>query len=79
MKRILEEGQVNIIGERIKELREKKGYSQQQLSDKMELLAVYTCRGSISRIENGKRAVTDIEIDAISRVLDVSLDELFGR
>lgn len=31
MKRILEEGQVNIIGERIKELREKKGYSQQQL------------------------------------------------
>ena len=79
MKRILEEGQVNIIGERIKELREKKGYSQQQLSDKMELLAVYTCGGSISRIENGKRAVTDIEIDAISRVLDVSLDELFGR
>ena len=79
MKRILEEGQVNIIGERIKELREKKGYSQQQLSDKMELLAVYTCRGSISRIENGKRAVTDIEIDAISRLLDVSLDELFGR
>lgn len=79
MKRILEEGQVNIIGERIKELREKKGYSQQQLSDKMELLAVYTCRGSISRIENGKRAVTDIEIDAISKVLDVSLDELFGR
>ena len=79
MKRILEKGQVNIIGERIKMLREKKGYSQQQLSDKMELLAVYTCRGSISRIENGKRAVTDIEIDAISKVLDVSPNELFGR
>ena len=45
----------------------------------MELLAVYTCRGSISRIENGQRAVTDIEIDAISRVLHVSLDTLFGR
>ena len=79
MKRIIENGQVNIIGERIKEARERKGYSQQQLSDKMELLAVYTCRGSISRIETGKRAVTDIEIDAISKVLDVSLDFLFDR
>ena len=38
-----------------------------------------TCRGSISRIESGQRAITDIEIDAISRVLHVSLDTLFGR
>ena len=53
--------------------------SQKQLSEKLELEAVYTCRGSISRIENGKRAVTDIEIDAISKILNVSLDFLFGR
>ena len=51
----------------------------QELSEKLELMAVYTCRGSISRIENGKRAVTDIEIDAISKILNVSLDFLFGR
>jgi transcriptional regulator with XRE-family HTH domain len=42
-------------------------------------MAVYVCRGSVSRIENGARTVTDIEIDAISKVLNVSLDELFGR
>lgn len=53
--------------------------SQKELSEQMELMAVYTCRGSISRIENGKRAVTDIEIDAISKILRVSLDTLFGR
>ncbi len=79
MKRILDSKQVNIIGARIKAAREKANMSQQQLSEKLELLAVYTCRGSISRIENGKRAVTDIEIDAISKVLNVSLDELFSR
>ena len=79
MKRIIDGEQLNIIGERIKEARVKKGYSQQQLSDKLELMAVYTCRGSVSRIENGKRAVTDIEIDAISKVLDCSLDFLFDR
>ena len=79
MKRILDSDHQNIIGERIKQARCKAGMSQQQLSAKLELLAVYTCRGSISRIENGRRAVTDIEIDAISRVLGVSLDALFGR
>ncbi len=79
MKRIIDSEQLNIVGNKIKQAREQKGYSQKQLSEKLELLAVYTCRGSISRIENGKRAVTDIELDAISKVLDVSLDYLFGR
>ncbi|MBQ3603027.1 MAG: helix-turn-helix transcriptional regulator [Clostridia bacterium] len=79
MKRIIDNEQLNITGERIKEARIKANMSQKQLSEKMELLAVYTCRGSISRIENGKRAVTDIELEAISEVLNVSLDFLFGR
>ena len=64
MKRIIDGEQVNIIGPQIKAARMKAGMSQKQLSEKLELMAVYTCRGSISRIENGKRAVTDIEIDA---------------
>lgn len=79
MKRIIDSNLLNVTGKRIKEAREKKGYSQKQLSEKLELLAVYTCRGSISRIENGRRTVTDIELDAISKVLEVSLDFLFGR
>jgi len=79
MKRIIDSEQSNIIGLRVKEARLKAGLSQKQLSDRLELLAVYTCRGSISRIENGRRAITDIEIDAISKVLNVSLDFLFGR
>lgn len=79
MKRILDSEKLNIIGPRIKEARVNAGLSQKQLSEKLELIAVYTCRGSVSRIENGQRTVTDIEIDAISKVLNVSLDYLFGR
>lgn len=79
MKRIIENEQSNIIGKRIKQARINANLSQQQLSNKLELMAVYVCRGSISRIENGERAITDIEIDAISKVLKVSLDYLFGR
>ena len=77
--RIIERGPNNITGNRIKEARVKAGLSQEALSVKLELLAVYVCRGSVSRIENGERTVTDIEIDAISKVLNISLDELFGR
>ncbi len=79
MKRLIDTENVNIIGTRIREAREKSGMSQKQLSEKLELMAVYTCRGSISRIENGRRAVTDIEIDAISKILNVSLNYLFDR
>ena len=53
------------------------GYSQRQLSEKLELEAVYTCRGSVSRIESGVRAVTDIELAAIAKILGVSVDKLF--
>jgi len=79
MKRILDIEQTNIIGGRIREARRAAKLSQEQLSEKLELMAVYTCRGSISRIENGKRMVSDIEIDALSKVLGVSLNYLFSR
>ena len=69
----------NIVGERVKEARIRAGLSQEVLSIKLETLAVYVCRGSISRIENGERTVTDIEIDGISQILKVTLDYLFGR
>ena len=79
MARIIDGLKNNIIGERIKEIRIKNELSQKDLSEKLELKAIYVCRGSISRIESGERTVTDIEIDAISKVLNVSLDYLFGR
>ena len=57
----------------------KAGLSQKKLSERLETEAVYVCRGSVSRIESGERTVTDIEIDAISKVLGVAVDYLFNR
>ena len=62
MKRIIDTENINIIGPRIKEARVAAGMSQKELSEKLELMAVYTCRGSISRIENGKRAIAYNEV-----------------
>ena len=79
MARIIDGSKSNIIGERIKKSRQMAGFTQKQLSEKLEIEAVYVCRGSVSRIESGERTITDIEIDAISIILNVSLDYLFGR
>lgn len=80
MKRIIDNDMsVNITGGQIKKYRKKAGLSQRQLSEKLELDAVYTCRGSVSRIESGKRAVTDIELYAIAKVLGVSIEKLFEK
>ena len=80
MKRILDNNAVvNITGTQIKKYRKLAHLSQRQLSEKLELDAVYTCRGSISRIESGQRAVTDIELFAIAKVLGISVEMLFSK
>lgn len=51
--------------------------SQQELANKLELMAIYVCRGSVSRIEDKSRTVTDIELYGISKVLDVPINKLY--
>ena len=75
MARIIDTDNKNLIGNKVKLLRKKKHMSQQQLSDKLETLAIYICRGSISRIEDGSRTVTDIELYGLSQVLATPREE----
>ena len=67
----------NLTGEKIKQYRKERKMSQQQLSAKLETLAVYICRGSISRIEDGSRTVTDIELYGLSQILQVPIEKFF--
>lgn len=77
MPRIIESQNSNLVGKNIKTIRQRQKVSQKQLSGKLELHAVYICRGSISRVESGERTVTDIEIDGFCKVLNITLNELF--
>ena len=79
MARIIDGDKKNLIGGNLKRLRTKLKMSQQQLSNKLELLGVYVCRGSVSRIEDYSRTVTDIELFAISEVLGVDPGELYRK
>ena len=47
------------------------------LSERLETQAVYICRGSISRIEDKSRTVTDIELMGLAKVLGVKIQDLF--
>ena len=70
---------VNMVGDRVRELRLARKMSQQTLSNKLEMLAIYICRGSISRIEDKQRTVTDIELYGLAKVLNVSVEELYQK
>ena len=74
MARIIDGKNMNMIGSRLRTLRVERGWT---LSDKLEVLAIYICRGSVSRIEDKRRTVTDIELYGLSQVLGVPIESLF--
>lgn len=76
--RIIDSKDKNLIGDNVKRLRIEQKLSQQLLSNKLETVGVYICRGSISRIEDKSRTVTDIELYGLSQILGVSITELFS-
>ena len=77
MARIIDGDAQNMVGDKIRKLRMEQKMSQQTLSDRLETMAIYICRGSISRIEDKQRTVTDIELYGLAKVLGVSIEDLF--
>ena len=77
MARIIDGTQMNLIGDKLRTFRTQKGWSQQTVSNKLEMLAIYVCRGSISRIEDKQRTVTDIELYGLSQVFGVPVSDFF--
>lgn len=70
------DGLNNICGKKISELRKNMKISQRILADKLQLSGLDVDKNAIQRIECGKRFVTDIELVVISKIFDVSIDEL---
>ena len=64
------------IGGRIKESREDKKISQQLMVDRLKDLGISMSRETLSKIENGNRTVSAVELKAICSVLDVDVETL---
>lgn len=71
-------GSKNIIGNRVKEARSmhKPALTQENLAAKLDFMDIKLDRISISRIESGDRFVSDYEVVALAKALEVSLDWL---
>ncbi|ERI94188.1 DNA-binding helix-turn-helix protein [Clostridiales bacterium oral taxon 876 str. F0540] len=65
-----------IIGGRIKESREDKKISQQLMVDRLKDLGISMSRETLSKIENGNRTVSAVELKAICSVLDQDVEAL---
>ena len=71
-------GRGNISGEKVREARESAGLSQEQLAAKLQLDELNIPQKSISRIETGDRIITDFELIALAKALDVTVYYLLG-
>jgi transcriptional regulator with XRE-family HTH domain len=65
------------FGERVKELRERRGISQRELVEALERLGVPMHQPGIARIQKGTRKVSLEELFAIAAVFDVPPESLY--
>lgn len=77
MARIIDGEKMNMVGAQVRKFRKELKISQKTLSERLETEAVYICRGSISRIEDGTRTVSDIELYGLSKVLKKPMESFF--
>ncbi len=61
-----------IVGKRVRELRNKIGISQEELADIAELDRTY-----ITSVERGKRNISIVNVEKLAKALQVSLAEFF--
>lgn len=70
------DGRNNLCGKKVSAVRKKMEISQRELADMLQLAGLDVDKNAIQRIEAGKRFVTDIELSVISKVLNISVEEL---
>ena len=70
------DGRNNLCGQKIRELRLEKHWSQRQLAERLQLLGIDLDKNAIQRLEAGLRFVTDIELFAFARTFEVTSDLL---
>ena len=72
-------GDRNIVGKRVTQARKAKGMKQVELLTQLQLAGVDMSVPALSLLEGQKRPVSDIELNALADILNVSVDWLLDR
>lgn len=67
----------NITGKNIKKIRKDKKITQEDLCARMQIMGYQISRSDISKLENGKRFISDFEIVGFAEALKVNILDLF--
>lgn len=73
------DGKNNVCGKAISAKREEMHISQRELADLLQLSGLDVNKNAIQKLEAGERFVTDIELIHLSKVLNLSYEELLGE
>ena len=68
---------MNIIGPKVRAIRESQGLTQEELVAKCNLLDWDISRSSLAKIESQVRRITDSEVALLAEALDVEIEELY--
>jgi len=72
-------GDRNLIGARVTKARNDLGMKQNELLAQLQLKGVDLSIPALSLLEGQKRPVSDIELNALADILNVTVDWLLGR
>lgn len=67
----------NICGKNIKKIRKEQKITQDELCARMQVMGYQISRSDISKLENGKKFITDFELLGFSKALKISILDLF--
>ena len=73
-----EYGNANMVGRNIESLRKERGIKQKDFIAKMQVMGCDINPTSYSKLEGQVRSATDKEIYVISKILNVTMEELFN-
>jgi transcriptional regulator with XRE-family HTH domain len=70
---------LNVVGPQIRKYRNRKGWTQPILAQKLQLQGWSISVGSLGKLEAQLRRVPDCELMFIARILGVSISDLFPK
>ena len=72
-------GDKNICGANIERIRREKELKQLEVVAQLQVMGVDINPSSYSKLEGQRRLASDIEVQAIARILDVPIETLFAE
>lgn len=67
----------NLVGPKVKELRKKRKVTQKDMAAQLQVMGYDFNDLTILRIEQQTRFVSDIEVDALARYFNITIESLF--